>query len=331
MLDRTSLLIVVASIACGLVPSAARGQDRMGSWLNPRFGELGITGGYGVDYACRRDVDQPQRGLRIIRHNAWLQAPVFQDEGQEFSLRARAAAWDLDGRLTLPDKGVSVGDHLWDAAVGVTYRWKLDNDWIAGVDAEVGSASDEPFHSVDEWTVRAGGWLSIPAGERDAWLFMLSYANARDFLPHVPLPGVAYSWHATPELHWLIGFPFTRIRWEPLDRLELAGSYFFPRRIHARVGYRILEDVKVYGGYDWDYDRWFRAGRADDDDRLFYYEQRLTAGVRWDVTENVYMDLNGGFAFDRFFFEGEDYDDRCTDRVNVGDGLFAGLRVGFRF
>ena len=43
------------------------------------------------------------------------------------------------------------------------------------------------------------------------------------------------------------------------------------------------------------------------------------------------VELSGGWAFDRFYFEGESYSDRRENRVEIGDGPFAVLRVAFRF
>jgi hypothetical protein len=38
-----------------------------------------------------------------------------------------------------------------------------------------------------------------------------------------------------------------------------------------------------------------------------------------------------GYSFDRFYFEGEDYGDRRDNRLDVGSGPFAAVRVGVRF
>jgi len=45
----------------------------------------------------------------------------------------------------------------------------------------------------------------------------------------------------------------------------------------------------------------------------------------------MWFDAGGGYAFRRFFFEGEDYGDRDDNRLIVGDGPFVSLRLGARF
>jgi len=50
--------------------------------------------------------------------------------------------------------------------------------------------------------------------------------------------------------------------------------------------------------------------------------------VRCKPMGNVFIDLGGGYAFDRFWFEDDDYDDRGDTRIDIDDGLFVMLQVG---
>ena len=43
------------------------------------------------------------------------------------------------------------------------------------------------------------------------------------------------------------------------------------------------------------------------DDRLFYYYQRVSAGVRLGPWHGFRLELAGGYTFDRFYFEGESF------------------------
>jgi hypothetical protein len=217
---------------------------------------------------------------------------------------------------------------LWDVSLGAGYRHKFDNDWVAGAQFAFGSASDRPFASGEEITVTANGFLRIPAGETDGWVFLLNYSNNREFLPNVPIPGIAYDWDPGETVRALLGIPLTSVRWEPLDRLTLEGFYFIPRTIRAKVGYQLLDPLQLYATFAWDNDRFFRADRDDDDDRLFFYEKRVMGGVRWDITEDVWLDLAGGYVFDRFFFEAEEYDDRHGHKLEIDDGPVLRLQLG---
>ena len=71
----------------------------------------------------------------------------------------------------------------------------------------------------------------------------------------------------------------------------------------AKVTYEVLRPLRVYAGFDWDNDWYLRADRQRTSHRLFYYEKRLTGGIRFDL-KHVGFEVSGGYAFDRFYFEG---------------------------
>ena len=74
-----------------------------------------------------------------------------------------------------------------------------------------------------------------------------------------------------------------------------------------------------------------RHGRRKESNRLWYFEKRLVAGVRWQVRDRCHLDFSGGYAFDRFFFEGERYEDRSFNRLDVSGGVFLGVQIVWRF
>src|SRR6266511_3479123 len=101
------------------------------------------------------------------------------------------------------------------------------------------------------------------------------------------------------------------------------------RCARARPG-RSSSPLRAYAGFDWDHDKYYRADRDDKDDKIFYYEKRLTAGVRFDL-RHVGFEVYGGWAFDRFYFEGDRYGNRHDNRIDVDDGPFIVGKVSVRF
>lgn len=91
------------------------------------------------------------------------------------------------------------------------------------------------------------------------------------------------------------------------------------------------QDTRAYVGFDWANQRYLPHSRAARDDRLFYYEKRLTAGLRWEIGTHGYLDVFGGYAFDRMFFEAHRYEGRDRHRLDIADGPFFGIQVGLRF
>ncbi len=332
MASHSRLVSGAVAVLVGILTAVAAGQDAGAQWFKREVGNLKTKFAYDVHHGCEEDVDDQSTDLSMTRQRLGVFVPICQTEVEEFAAKAHVGVWDLDtgARLTRPD--VSMPEHLWDVGAGGTWRRKLDNGWIVGAGMDVSSPSDEPFESCEEVAVNALVNLHIPVGERDGWLFFLQYANNRSFAPHVPLPAVAYQWVPDPRrFRAVLGLPYASVWAQPIDRLTLEARYLMLRRVHAKIGYRLLEPLEVYVGYDWDNNRFFRAAREDDDDRLFYYEMRATAGLRWEITEGLFVDAFGGYAFERFFFEGEDYDDRDDSRINIEDGCFMGMKVGLRF
>ena len=53
--------------------------------------------------------------------------------------------------------------------------------------------------------------------------------------------------------------------------------------------------------------------------------------MRLDFGRRCAIDLSGGYAFDRYYFEGHSFSDTHRNRVDVEDGPFASLMVELRF
>ncbi len=316
-MNRTPIYaIVILHVAAALAVAQSNFRD----WFDPNIGSMSLRADYNVRGSFNEDVSEQRRKMQITRHDFNLSLPIAQSEDDEWTLNARLRSLILDTDAILPDTFESLPGEWWDVRVGATYRRRLDNDWIAGANITLGSASDQLFSSPDEVVVNASFFLRMPAENDDAWVLLLNYANGRQFADHIPLPGFAYLFDRGPNLRGSIGLPFSNIYFKPTDNLTLEASYLIPRIVHAQVGVDIADGLQFYTAFDWTNDRYFRAARDDDDDRLFYFEKRAVAGFKWNISDNIALDIAGGYAFDRFFFEGENYDDRGDNRISISDG-----------
>jgi hypothetical protein len=228
----------------------------------------------------------------------------------------------------LPDTHQPFPDELWNVRFGAGYRHLFDNGWIAGGTVNLGSASDKPFHSIDEILVGVNAFLRIPQGEHNAWLFTLSYSTNSE-LP-IPLPGVAYVWQPSENFRMNVGLPF-QLLVRPCDDLTLDFSYMLLQTVHARATYRAWGPVRVYGGFDWSNENYFLAYRADSNERFFYYDMRVTGGVLVRLGPEASLDLSSGYVFDRYYFEGQHFSDSNFNRVDVGAGPFLSLQCQIKF
>jgi hypothetical protein len=326
-MPRTKLL---GTLVVMLLAATALGRERFEQLLSPQIGEQQIITEFKSFTYFNVDVADQDDKLHMTRYDFNFSIPVWQHDQGELSLIGRVEAYDLDTDAEIPHTFDELPNTLWDVRAGATYRHRLNNGWTAGGTLEFGSASDRPFGSIDEMLLTVNAFLRIPHGERNAFYVLVNFDTNRQFLAGVPIPGVAYQWRPSDQFMAFVGVPFSLIRWEPIDRLELEATYFIPRIVKAKVGYRIVDNVKLYAGFDWTNERFMRADRDDNDFRLWYYEKRVAGGVRWDIIDNLWLDFSAGWAFDRFFFEAEEYDDRNDRRLDVDDSPMLMLQLGFR-
>jgi hypothetical protein len=323
--------LAVVLVTGGAAPAHA--QSELTQWTDATLGKMMGRADYRLQYYSTERVESQPVRLNVDQHNVTLVAPLFQTSSDEWSLSARLRYQDYDTGAIFPDSGERFPHELWDVRGGLGYRHKFDNQWILGGSLTVGTASDKPFHSEDELFVRAAGLLRVPRGERDAWIFTLIYASDLEViggLRHVPMPGIAYLWHPSDQFRAVVGFPFTSIEYKPIKTLTLDVTYSPVRTIRARAMYEIFRPLRVFLGFDSDHDAYYRADRGDKDDQLFYYEKRVTGGMRFDL-RHVGIELTGGYVWDRFYFEGESFADRRENRLDVHAGTFVGVRLSSRW
>lgn len=329
---RASLLAVATAIVVLGTAAPAAAQAELQQWVDPTLGKIMGRGDYRIQFYSDERVQGQNTRLDLIQHNFTLVTPLFQNSSDELAMSARLRYQQYDTEARLPDSGQRLPQELFDARAGLSYRHKFANEWTLGGSLTVGSASDKPFHSEDELSVRAAALLRVPSGPRNAWLYSLTYASDVEIFDvrNVPIPGIAYFWAPSETFRAVIGFPFTSVEYKPLERLTLEASYFPVRTVRARATYVIFRPLRVFVAFDADHDTYYLADRGDKDDQLFYYEKRITGGMRFDL-RHVGVEITGGYVFDRFYFEGERYSERNENRFNVDDGTFISGRLSFRW
>ena len=311
-----------------LAVAGAQAQTDFARLFTPELGRLKPTVSFQATPYEKEEVKEQSSDFRMTHYNAFLLVPIAQDQKNEWSLLGTFRGQDIRTDAVLPDTGQKFPDGLWDVRFGPSYRHRFENGWLGGGLVTLGSASDRLFNSMDETEIQATGYVRIPSGERNAWIFLLTYSSNREFLNNVPLPGFAYWYEPSDRYRLLIGFPFASFHYKPAKDLSFEISYFPVRSIRSRVSYRLFQPLQIYAAFDWRNEGYFRAERTDRWDRLFYYEKRVYAGARWNALRRVFLDLSGGYAFDKFYFEGRSYSDRDHNRVDVPGGAFLALQAG---
>lgn len=323
--------ILVSAFAILIAAPAAFAQDDLFFWLDPSLDEFRVHAEYEGIFYTEDEIENSNDDLDFFRNKLDLAVPLYKDDDHFFAVSSSLGYWDLDSDVVLPDSGAAFPDDLYDVNFALNYFHYFDNGWTAGGIFSVGSPSDEPFDSYEELELNFNGFLRIPHVDNNHWVFVLNWSDNREFLNNVPLPGVGYWYQPSEDLFILAGIPFLAARWTPVENVTLSGSYLPARNVDAEAAYRFTEQIEVYTAFEWENERFLLADRADDDDRLFYYEKNVEAGLRYRFTENASVQVAGGWAFDRFFFVGEDYDDRDDDRLDLEDGPFVRTQATLRF
>lgn len=262
--------------------------------------------------------------LGLRQYNFKLRQTLFQGQERVVYLLTNLRLHDLEGEVS------SLPSAFYRMNFGLGYRSRLDNGWIFNGRGLFGSASDRLFANARTLEGGAIGTLSIPSGERDAWLIglLLFYQHHKGDFSNRPLPQVAYLYFPNNQLTLIAGFPFSMITYRPSDQFTLSLDSILIRNINVRIGWKAVRLLHLLTGFESDSQRY---NLSEKDDREFYYEKRVYAGILYFLTRAARLEALGGYAFDRFYFEGFDYGDRNQNRLDINAGLFtrAALKIFF--
>jgi len=299
----------------------------------------GLGGGpgeaLGVTYRSTWYPDQPVSGqaarLGFLRQEFSAGIPVWF-HGRDVVLATAAIRNETFGPSSaVLDSGRAFPAELWDVKMGTTYVHPMDNGWLSTASISVGSASDRPFYSTREMTASGMGMLRVPHGQRNAWLFFLVYSTNSQVLYNLPIPGVAYAWKAGEQWEGVVGIPFAAIKYAATERLKFDIFYALLTTVRAYAVYQLSPQWQWRSGFDWLNESYLRAQREEDRLRFNYDEKRLVTDLRWQLSRPWTVDLQGGWAFDRRWFESTDFRLSDRNRIDVGSTLFVSLEGAYRF
>ncbi len=301
----------------------------MAGMFNPVVGQLLPSFGYGVTDAFSERVRFQPASLGMVRQDFNLLMPLWQNSTDEVTGTIRVRNESFNTGAILPNTGQAFPAELWAIDFGAGYRHLFENGWIAGGNFTFGSDSDKPFHGIDELSVGVNAFLRVPQGDHNAWLFTIFYStNSQvDF----PIPGVAYQWVPSEQFQAIIGFPFASATYRPTEDLTLNVSYALLTNVQARVNYKVAKWASVFASFDVENESYFRVGREDDKDRFFYYDDRVSTGVKFNFSEKTNLELAGGYLFNRYYFEGQSLSDRNNNRIDIGDGPYLSAKLQIRY
>lgn len=283
---------------------------------------------YRVQWQPSQEVVGQNQELDVFEQDFQFGAPVYMQTPHMLIFSGGIRYHQFNTSAVFPDSGLPFPDELWNIRVGKNYIYQFANGWSGGLNVNIGSASDQPFGDLRNYNFGAIGFVSIPVYDRDAWNLALVYMPMSQ-IPF-PIPSVAYQWNPSDQFSMNIGLPF-EVSYRPTEQWSFEASYMLLTTVHAQTTYRWNDQWKSYAAFDWENQSWFLDQRIEDNERLFLYEMRLVAGIQKKFRNNFTIDVTAGYAFDRYFFNGEGFEDRNNDRIEVGAGPFLAIEGALRF
>jgi hypothetical protein len=189
-----------------------------------------------------------------------------------------------------------------DAALGI-HLGSFDG-WNVGAMLGAGFSSTHPF--VNSSGVFGIGHVTgeMAVDDHNSMLLSVDYEANAGLLPDVPLPGFAWI-HRRSGLDAMLGFPLSRLRWDPLPKLDIKARYNVPFSADLDAEYRLLRHVGFYANAA-NFFQGFVTASGDITDRQFYQMRRVEAGVRVINYPLFDASIGVGYAFDQEFSRGFD-------------------------
>jgi hypothetical protein len=180
-----------------------------------------------------------------------------------------------------------------------------------------GSASDDPYNSVDELTFTSIGFVNIPARDRDTWDLSFFYSPTSQFA--FPIPGLAYHWRPNDQFEAQLGLPASMV-YTPNDSFVFRARYTPLTDLLVETRQAIDQDWGVFARYQVINENYFLSDRVDKDLLFTQFEQQAVVGLSFSFENGFSLDLSAGYLFDRRFFLDTDFDLNSSDLIKVDSG-----------
>lgn len=223
-------------------------------------------------------------------------------------------------------------EDLYDVSVGLTAVRALSDERKLGANVSYGSASDKPFYDGSVNTLGATVFYHFSSSPESKWTSFVNYSNNRPILNNIPLPGLVYSYTPSKAFRLSAGFPFAGISWEFAERWIVSAFTVVPWMARSDLAYRVFGPAQVFCGFDFSQQAYFRYGRSNPSDRIFFDSKRISAGIRSPLSRELFVALESGYVIARRLFEAESY--TAVTRSNelvLGDAWFARINVNVSF
>jgi hypothetical protein len=306
------------------VPEALR------STLEALGASTGVPDGAGLSWYTREPVRNQPAWMTLTNYQFGFTAPIYTTDTDLWFTDGSITALQVRSNAFLPTDHVRFPRSFWNIQGGAGYVGQLSSGWSWGATLNLGTASDRPFNGLAEGILSAMAFVRKPSGDKNGWLFYVVSTSNGQLGRNIPVPGVAYEYH-TDKLTAVIGFPFVTVDYRPVNWFQYEMTYAALTDVMTRFSWHITDHARVFTGFEWFNQAWFRAARKDHRDQFFEYEKRLEAGFGWKLGQQLDLRFSGGYAFDRFFVENRGLSFSGRNRVDIAPGLFIAAQLEFKY
>lgn len=246
--------------------------------------------------------------------------PVYKTEDSSFSVSVSAN--ELVARPTIGEYS-----NFYKIEGGLSYTKMIDEKRMWSVLGNYGTASDKPFANDSVNTLGITGLYSVPNDETSSWLWLVNYSNNRPILNNIPLPGFAYFYYPSKDFRMVLGAPFASVNWQFSEKWGVDAFTLVPWVIRSSLNYSFGPFSKAYLGLDFSQITYYAADRTERKDRLFFDEKKLFVGIKSPLSKEIFADFQIGHAFDRAFFQAENYEIDPENPTTLGNAYYAKLSL----
>ncbi|MEQ9461058.1 MAG: hypothetical protein RIG82_08915 [Phycisphaeraceae bacterium] len=286
------------------------------------------------------DVERTGTGVGLAINDIDVRGRLWSEGvGDEATPDTRAALRLRLHTLTIESSDPVFPEGLMDLFVGGGMTHQLDeSDWSVSWALGVGYAGqvrdndgDLSFDGEDGWYGSAGVAATHQVDERTSYTVLLDWNGNRSVFPDIPLPGFIYTQRLDVETPLIVsfGFPYAAVSWQPMDRLTVEGTWFFPESVEAMVTYEVHERFDVYVSLTGQAEA-YATKALPEDRRMFFEQDRAELGFSWKANPDIELGAAVGYAFNQEFSTGFDRRDDTTLR-KLDDAPYLGLHARFAF
>ncbi len=263
-------------------------------------------------------------GVDLSRYDAHLRArpdQVFETGEYDvvFSARVQHAEFSSADPL-IPQRLVDT--HF---GIGVQREIQGSDGWSLGATLGIGHASATPFGDENGLYLTGDVLATHQLGGGRWYTLALTYNGNGSIFPDAPLPSFAYTDASNRNFVYTLGLPFNSLTWTPAEDLTVELGLFLLNDGRARVSYLLADELTVFASYRSRNDAFASNALANPNDRIFFRQRLVEAGLTWSPHPNAEITAAVGFAFDQDLDFGFDVRDLSTLRDLSDEGF---IRIG---